>query len=131
MKAKCAVITIFLLLLAAAVSQAQYVTVSGVVSNFNTGSLLENASVFESVSTIGTLTDKQGHYKLMLKTGEAKILVSHVGYKELSTPVVIEKDTILNIRLTPVFPKSKAKIADVLQQVAKPDKDHPKPVSDQ
>lgn len=97
---------------------AQNVTVSGFITNSNNGEVLENVNVFESVSTIGTLSDKHGFYKLMLKKGEAKILVSYTGYSDISKKLMIENDTTINIRLIPVtFLKSKQKTDEQAQHV--------------
>lgn len=108
---------LFMLVLSPA-TEAQNVTVSGFVTNLNNGEFLDNVNVFESVSTIGTLSDKHGYYKLMLKKGEAKILVTNNGYSNLSKDIVLKNDTTINLRMTPVvILKGKQKLEEQAQHI--------------
>ncbi len=56
-------------------------TVSGTVTDQQTGETLIGATVFESVSGRGTTTDVNGRYSLTVKSKEAILRVSFVGYE--------------------------------------------------
>ena len=53
-----------LLYLLPAVSWAQFVTVSGYINDNSNGKALENVSIFEANSGIGTITNQNGFYRL-------------------------------------------------------------------
>ncbi len=107
------------MLFLSAASEAQTITVTGFVTNSNSGEFLENVNIFESISTIGTLSDKHGFYKLMLKKGEIKILATYSGYSNLSKQFVLKNDTTINLRMAPAtLLKSKQKTEDQAQHVS-------------
>lgn len=82
--------------------QAQMVSVSGVVKNFHTGNAEKNVTVYESDSGIGTITNKQGYYRLLLRTGHRKIEFSGPGFNSFTTEFELTKDTVLSVDLTPL-----------------------------
>ena len=86
---------------------AQYVTITGFVTNEKTEGYLENVNIYESLSTIGTLSDKNGFYQLMLPPGTIKLTATFDGFKDFSKELMIRKDTVLSIKLKPV-PDSKS-----------------------
>ncbi len=95
---------------------AQYITVTGFVTSEKNGNYLENVNIYESVSTIGTLSDKNGFYHLMLPPGTIKLTATFDGFKDFSKQMTIKKDTVLTIKLKPVpDPKDIAKKEDVIQ----------------
>ncbi len=110
--------SIFFMFVLSPATEAQNITVSGFVTDLNNGDFLESVNVFESVSTIGTLSDKHGFYKLMLKKGEAKILATHNGYSDLSKEIMLKNDTTINLRMTPVIIlKGKQKLEEQAQHI--------------
>jgi hypothetical protein len=82
-------------------TQAQLVTISGYVTHAKTGSAIENVSVFEKHSEIGTISNKDGYFKLMLHPGHLNLSFSENGYKTLSENMVLKSDTSLVIHLKP------------------------------
>ena len=56
-------------------------TVSGKVLNELTGSPMAAASVFAQNTTIGTITDENGNYKLKLPPGGYEIIFTFTGYR--------------------------------------------------
>jgi hypothetical protein len=89
---------------------AQLVLVTGTVSNQKTETKLENVSVFESNSGIGTITNISGFFSLMLKPGNAEIVISHEGFQNISKKLVLKSDTSLSVSMLPVLHiKSKTK----------------------
>lgn len=69
-----------LLLLTAAITQAQF-TVQGRIVDSATGEPLGGASVYCQNTTIGTVTNKEGHFSLNLKSGGYDLIVSFTGYQ--------------------------------------------------
>ncbi len=91
----------------------QLVLVTGNIINEKTGNALQNVSILESNSGIGTITNINGFFSLMLNKGNAEIIVSHEGYKDFSKKLVLKADTALTISLVPLLNlKSKTKESD-------------------
>ena len=55
-------------------------TLSGTVKDAETGQPLEGASVFAQNTTKGTLSDKEGAFKLFLDRGGYEVVISFTGY---------------------------------------------------
>ena len=83
-------------------AHAQWVTISGYVTHAITGSAIENASVFEKHSEIGTISNKDGFFKLMLHPGHQNISFAEDGFKTISESIVLKSDTSVVITLKPV-----------------------------
>ena len=81
--------------------EAQLVTISGKVTNSKSGEALENVTVFESVSNIGTITNEKGNFKLSLSTGTLNIEITGSGFKEYSRQFELKSDTTLAVKLIP------------------------------
>lgn len=91
-------------------SDAQLIVVTGNIINERTGSAIENVSIFESFSGIGTITNVSGFFSLMLKPGNTEFVITHAGFKDLSKKMILQSDTTLTISLKPqISPKSKFK----------------------
>ena len=89
---------------------AQLVLVTGNILNEKTGNALENVSILESYSGIGTITNMSGFFSLMLKPGNAEVVITLNGFNDLSKKLVLNSDTTLSFSLTPVINiKSKPK----------------------
>ncbi|HKI89450.1 MAG TPA: carboxypeptidase-like regulatory domain-containing protein [Draconibacterium sp.] len=82
-------------------THAQLVTISGYVTHAFTGSAIENASVFEKHSEIGTISNKEGFFRLMLHPGHQNLSFSEDGYKTLSENIVLKCDTTIIVQLKP------------------------------
>ncbi len=80
---------------------AQYVTISGYVTNFLTGTTIENVAVFDKNSGVGTISDKEGFYKLILKPGQMNITFSDDGFDSNSQNFFTSADTTVLIQLKP------------------------------
>ena len=91
----------------------QLVLVTGNIINEKTGNALENVNILESNSGIGTITNINGFFSLMLNKGNAEILVSHAGFNDFSKKLMLKADTALTVSFVPlVSPKSKTKDSD-------------------
>jgi outer membrane receptor for ferrienterochelin and colicin len=94
-------INLFLYLFISSVfySHAQKITISGYVSDLQTGEKLINANIFETENLNGTISNEYGFYSLTLSAGETQIQYSFVGYEKQNIDFNLLKDTILNISL--------------------------------
>ena len=97
------------------IGNAQLVLVTGNILNEKTGSALENVSILESYSGIGTITNMSGFFSLMLKPGNAEVVITLNGFNDLSKKLVLISDTTLTLSLTPVL-NLKAKPKDTEHQ---------------
>lgn len=85
----------FMLVMLGAGLMAQ--TITGTVRDKSTGEALPGASVYVQGTTLGTVTDIDGNYKLEISAGTATISASFVGYKNASQRVVVAKGQSLTI----------------------------------
>lgn len=91
----------------------QFVLVTGNIINEKTGNALENVSILESNTGIGTITNVNGFFSLILNKGNAEIIVSREGFKDFSKKMVLKADTALTVSLLPLLNlKSKTKDSD-------------------
>lgn len=110
---------LILLLTFPTIGKTQYVNISGNITNLKDGALVENANVYESISTIGTISNKNGNYQLLLKKGDVKIVISLNGFKDYTQKMSLISDTTLNVKLVPLENlKAKVKAEDKNQVVA-------------
>ena len=56
-------------------------TISGTVVNETTGLPMQAASVFAQNTTLGTVTDNEGNFKLIFPNGGYDLIISFTGYK--------------------------------------------------
>ena len=79
-------------------SFAQY-EISGQVVDAETATPLEGASVFAQNTTIGTITAKDGHFKLLLSKGGYELIVTYTGYKKARQNIQAGADDNIVIKL--------------------------------
>jgi hypothetical protein len=98
-------------------SWAQVITVTGYVNNGINGNALENVTIFEANSGIGTITNQNGFYKLILERGTLKLNVTDGGFKAFTQTLELTSDTILTVMLEPdsIHDKSRQKKAEELK----------------
>ena len=115
--------TFFLLYLLPVTSWAQFFTISGYINDSSNGKALENVSIFDSNSGIGTITNHDGFYKLMLNDKQVKLKITNTGFKPVVKEMEIVSDTTFVINLEPKFcDKKNLKRSQELQAVIAPDK---------
>jgi len=103
----------------------QLVLVTGNIIDEKTQNALQNVSILESNSGIGTITNINGYFSLMLNKGNAEIVVSHEGFKDFSKKLVLKADTSLTISLVPLLNlKSKIKDSDHQKTAEKIEKEN-------
>ncbi|MEN8116070.1 MAG: carboxypeptidase-like regulatory domain-containing protein [Bacteroidota bacterium] len=91
----------FLLILLPGIGKSQLVTITGYVKHSIKDNALENVSIFESNSGIGTITNQNGFYKLVLKKGNSILSFTDDGFKEHIEQLELQSDTTLIIKLEP------------------------------
>ncbi len=96
-------VTLFLLLLSfvfafSAFAQKQ-VILRGTIKNPKNNELLIGATIYSQTTQKGTQTDENGRFELLLTSGKHKLVISFIGYENLTKNVDIQKDTELNFEL--------------------------------
>lgn len=74
-------------------------TVSGVVTDRETGETLIGATILDQSSGKGVLTNSYGFYSLTQKSDTVRLLVRYVGYNDYVADTVLEGDVELNVAL--------------------------------
>ena len=105
----------FIMLIFPFIVNGQYVTIKGYVTNEKNGIRLENVNLFESGSIIGTLTNKNGYFYLMLPNGSITLSATLDGFQKFNKKFNVDHDTIVAIKLKPVEIKSVGKKENNLQ----------------
>lgn len=75
--------------------------VSGIVRDRESGELLIGANVFDPAKMIGTSTDNNGYFNLVVDRGSDSLIFTYVGYTSIAMQVYHLNDTILNVTLLP------------------------------
>ncbi len=81
---------------------AQLASVSGFVKNRLTGEAIQDATVFESISEVGTITNNDGFFRLLLIPEEQKLEISSPDYKPHTLAFNLVADTVIIIELAPL-----------------------------
>ena len=74
-------------------------TVTGKITDMETGLPLEGASVFAQNTTRGAITDKEGFYRLRLEKGGYELIVSFTGYESRTINFEAVTDREFNLAL--------------------------------
>lgn len=82
-------------------SWAQVVAISGYVNDSSNGKALENVSIFEKNSGIGTITNQKGFYQLILQKGETDLSITNSGFKSSVQHFDAISDTTIMVSLHP------------------------------
>ena len=90
-------LVIILLFLLSSVCFAQRYTVSGYVTDMQSGEPLIGVAVFDSVSSAGTVTGNSGFYSLSLEPGEKTLVFSCLGFEEHVETILLTADLNLNM----------------------------------
>jgi TonB-dependent SusC/RagA subfamily outer membrane receptor len=97
---KTILIFVFLLLLSGfpSIYANQTLKVTGEVTDSRDGSTLIGVNVTVKGTTIGTITDIDGKYRIDVSGNEAVLIFSFIGYK--STEVVVNGQAVINVALS-------------------------------
>lgn len=114
---------IFILWLFPNLSGAQVVTVSGYVNNSTNGEAIENVSILESNSGIGTISNKNGFYRLVLHGSDIQLKITTDGFKDFTQQLALSSDTTLVVKLEPkTDDKRRQKKTEEIRAEVKPEK---------
>jgi hypothetical protein len=95
---RCIIILVFSALCFYATAQ-QKQTISGYITDAQTGERLYAASVYDQHSGTGTITNRFGFYSLTLPKGPVAIRISFVGYLAQIRSMQLNSDTLLSVAL--------------------------------
>lgn len=88
-------------ILCSTIATAQKFTISGYVTDKETGETILNAQIWHSELGIATVSNSYGFYTLTLENGVHQINAGSLGYSEQSIKVSLFKDLEYNIELSP------------------------------
>jgi len=94
------ILLIVLLLPFSLFAQKTY-TVSGYITDAQSGERLYAASVYESSSGSGTISNRFGFFSLVLPKGSVAIKVSFIGYETQIRAINLVQDSIISVALSP------------------------------
>jgi outer membrane receptor for ferrienterochelin and colicin len=83
--------------------QAQRFTIRGTVEDSQTGEKLISCNVYNALTLKGITTNAFGFYSLTLPVGAIKLTASYIGYQTAVIDFNLSRDTLINIRLSPVI----------------------------
>ena len=96
-----ATVFVAFLVLAAGESAAQKYTVSGFMTDAETGETLISAAVLDQESRNGTVTNNYGYYTLTLSAGEVALQYSYIGYETVEMRFRLTRDTVIHVAFHP------------------------------
>lgn len=80
---------------------SQRITISGYISDKESGERLINANIYNKNTLQGTTANTYGFYSLSLPQGKIHLVASFVGYTQQEFEIDLQNDTTLHIYLTP------------------------------
>lgn len=100
---------VLLLLATTPLFASQKLVVSGIVKDQTSGKSLNGVNVFVEKQTLGTVTDDRGMFTLYLDKGSYELVISGIGYNELTTSLELNNDIEKEVRLSPKDDEKKRK----------------------
>lgn len=94
------IIWLYILILMIGQTAYSQVSISGFISDKNTGEKLINANIYDNDKKIATCSNSFGYYAITIKNNvDYKIRFSYIGYNTQEVLINIKKDTVINIAL--------------------------------
>mgnify|MGYP001794539704 CR=1 FL=1 len=94
------IVLFFMFLMISLISSwSQNVRVSGFISESGSKERLINATIFETYSKSGSISDKYGFYSLLLPSGPVHLTFTFIGYKPAIIEKTLSRDTVINVFL--------------------------------
>lgn len=93
-------LTFLFLLFASLLNAQEKFFISGTVKDASSGETLFGASVFIMDSSIGTTTNEYGFYSITAPNGNYTLVVSYMGFDDVTQEIVLDKDQNLNIDIS-------------------------------
>ena len=91
--------TILILWFLPGITYAQFIAISGYINDSSSGKALENVSIFDTNSKIGTITNQNGFYRLVLREKKANLKFSYNGFEDCSRRIELSSDTTLLVSM--------------------------------
>lgn len=88
-----------LLLICSTAVFGQKITVSGYITDKNSGERLINANVYEKKSLLGTTANNYGYYSISFPKGEVTLVASFIGYTPQEFKLNLTENVTINIEL--------------------------------
>ena len=85
-----------------AVAQENRVTVSGTVTDAETGELVVGATLYVAVQDVGGTTNQYGFFSLTLQPDSVRMIVNHIAYAPQVITYAPQEDLRLDISLVPI-----------------------------
>lgn len=106
MIAQCKILTILLLIglglgLPVVSAQESSITVSGTVTDSETGELIVGAALYVAAQDAGVISNQYGYYSLTLQGDSVSMVVSHVAYTPQVLIYSLQADLVLDISMVP------------------------------
>ncbi len=90
---------LFLLILVSPTSYGQLLVVNGYILNSTSGEKMKNVSVFEKNTKIGTISNEEGYFQLVLPSGDIDITFTDNSFFPQETQLELVSDTIINVQM--------------------------------
>lgn len=100
----------FLLLATAASAWSQNHTIRGYITDSKSQETLIGATILDTNSGKGSITNEYGFYSLTLPDGPVSLSIGYVGYRQLSNSFSLKSDTLLNLSLSEIMELSEVTI---------------------
>ena len=76
--------------------------IQGIIKDAETNKPLPNANIYIKETYIGTISNKDGHYKLEIPKVPSEVIVSYIGYETRTILIEDHGSQELNIFLRPI-----------------------------
>ena len=80
---------------------AQYKILKGTILNDKSENIIGDVNIFDKISGIGTISNANGFFSLMLKQGKPELNISRNGFKSITQTFELKNDTSIIVRLVP------------------------------
>ena len=90
---------LFLLLLPTFILAQSNITISGTISDINSGERLAGATIYFSETKVGVSANSYGFFSIKLPIGLNLLQASYVGYQTTLIKINVGKDSVLNLTL--------------------------------
>lgn len=88
------------ILLSSRKTKQDIITISGHITDLESGETLIGASVSNKVSGTGNFSNSYGYYTIQIPKGKIELQASYIGYSPANINLYQERDTIINFRLS-------------------------------
>ena len=92
---------LIILLCLTTLATAQKFSISGIITDEETGESMISANVYEKNSLSGTVSNNYGFFSINLPQGKVTIICSYIGYQSQEISFVLKSDTTIQFQLDP------------------------------